>query len=131
MKYLPTVAGVLLGLLFILSSSVVLFGLVPTPEIPEGTPVAAFFNAFGPTGYLTFVKVLELLGGILVTLPRTRNAGLLILGPILVNILAFHSFVAGDGILSPMLIGISALALFLLWSERKAWLALLNLSSRA
>ncbi len=131
MKYLPTVAGVLLGLLFILSSSVVLFGLVPTPEIPEGTPVAAFFNAFGPTGYLTFVKVLELLGGILVSLPRTRNAGLLILGPILVNILAFHSFVAGDGILSPMLIGISALALFLLWSERKAWLALLNLSSRA
>ena len=59
MKYLPTVAGVLLGLLFILSSSVVLFGLVPTPEIPEGTPVAAFFNAFGPTGYLTFVKAVS------------------------------------------------------------------------
>lgn len=125
MKYGPIIAGSLLGLLFIMSASVVLFGLAPTPEIPEGSPVAAFMAAFGPTGYMTFIKVLELLGGILVAIPRTRNFGLLILGPIIVNILAFHTFVAKDGILSPMLLGISALALFLLWSERKVWLALL------
>ncbi|MDL5052967.1 hypothetical protein QQ056_05285 [Oscillatoria laete-virens NRMC-F 0139] len=124
MKYLPTIAGVLLGLLFVMSASVVLFGLAPTPEIPEDSPVAAFLMAFGPTGYMTFIKVLELLGGILVAIPRTRNLGLLILGPIIVNILAFHVFVAGDGIFQPMLLGISALALFLLWSERKRWLAL-------
>jgi hypothetical protein len=126
MKYLPPIAGILLGLLFIMSASVVLFGFAPTPDIPEGTPMAAFMAAFGPTGYMTFVKVLELVGGILVAIPRTRNAGLLILGPIIVNILAFHAFVAGDGIFSPMLLGISALALFLLWSERGAWLALLR-----
>ena len=124
MKYAPIVAGILLGLLFIMSASVVLFGLAPTPEIPEGSPVAAFMAAFGPTGYMTFIKVLELLGGILVAIPRTRNVGLLILGPIIVNILAFHIFVAKDGILNPMLLGISALALFLMWSERKNWLAL-------
>jgi putative oxidoreductase len=126
MKYIPLVAGILLGLLFVMSASVVLFGLVPTPEIPEGSPMAAFMAAFVPTGYMTFVKVLELLGGVLVAIPLTRNAGLLILGPIIVNILAFHTFVAGDGIFSPMLLGISALALFLLWSERRAWLALLR-----
>ncbi len=128
MKHLPTIAGVLLGLLFIMSASVVLFGLAPTPEIPEDSPVAAFMAAFGPTGYMTFIKVLELLGGILVAIPRTRNLGLLILGPIIVNILAFHIFVAGDGILQPMLLGISALALVLLWSDRKRWLALVNRS---
>lgn len=125
MKYLPTIAGVLLGLLFVMSASVVLFGLAPTPEIPEGSPVAAFFAAFGPTGYMTFIKMLELIGGILVALPRTRNLGLLILGPIIVNILAFHIFVADDGILSLMLLSISALALFLLWIERRKWLALI------
>ena len=125
MKYTPIIAGSLLGLLFIMSASVVLFGLAPTPEIPEGSPIASFMAAFGPTGYMTFIKVLELLGGILVAIPRTRNFGLLILGPIIVNILAFHTFVAKDGILSPMLLGISALAFFLLWSERKVWLALL------
>ncbi len=129
MKYAPIVAGILLGLLFIMSASVVLFGLAPTPEIPEGSPVAAFMAAFGPTGYMTFIKVLELLGGILVAIPRTRNVGLLILGPIIVNILAFHIFVAKDGILNPMLLGISALALFLMWSERKSWLALVTRST--
>ncbi len=130
MKYLPIIAGVLLGTLFILSATVVLFGMAPTPEIPEGSPVAAFFAAFGPTGYMSFIKILELLGGILVAVPRTRNLGLLILGPIIVNILSFHIFVAKDGILNPMLLGICALALFLLWIERKTWLHLILRSDK-
>ena len=83
--------------------------------------------AFAPTGYLTFVKVFELLGGVLVAIPRTRNLGLLILGPIIINILAFHIFVAGgQGLWSPMLMGICALALFLLWYERKAFACLVT-----
>ncbi len=131
MKHIPTVAGVLLGLLFIMSACVVLFGLAPTPEIPEGSPASAFFAAFGPTGYLTFIKVLELLGGVMVAIPRTRNVGLLILGPIIVNILAFHMFVTRDGILSPMLLGISALALYLLWAERRAWMTLVLRSGKS
>jgi len=127
MKYLPTIAGILLGLLFIMSAVVVLFGLVQMPPPPEGTPAAMFFGAFGPTGYLTFVKVLELLGGILVAIPRTRNFGLLILGPILVNILAFHAFVTkGAGLFDPMLIFICLLAAYLLWVGRKAFAGLRN-----
>jgi putative oxidoreductase len=123
MKYLPVIAGILLGLLFVMSSAVVLFGFAPTPEIPEGTPVAHFMSAFGPTGYMTFVKVFEMLGGILVAIPRTRNLGLLVLGPIIINILAFHLFVAGEGVFNPMIIGICLLALFLIWSDRQRWLA--------
>jgi putative oxidoreductase len=127
MKYAPVIAGILLGLLFIMSAVLVLFGLVQTPPPPEGTPAAMFMGAFGTTGYLTFIKVLELLGGILVTVPRTRNLGLLILGPILVNILAFHVFIMkGAGLLDPMLIGIVILTLYLLWTERKAFAGLVN-----
>jgi uncharacterized membrane protein YphA (DoxX/SURF4 family) len=124
MKYAPFIASLLLGGLFIMSASVVLFGLAPTPKIPENTPVWHFMQASGPTGFMTFVKVFELLGGLLVIVPRTRNLGLLILGPIILNILAFHLFVAGDGIFQPILIGISMLAVFLLWAERKAWTSL-------
>ncbi len=126
MKHLPLIASLLLGLLFVMSASVVLFGFAPTPEIPEGTPVAAFMAAFGPTGYMTFVKVLELVGGVLVAIPKTRNVGLLVLGPIIVNILAFHLFVAGDGIFQPMIIGICLLAAYLLWAGRERWKGLLN-----
>ncbi len=127
MKYLPLFAGILLGLLFIMSSVTVLFNLAPTPEIPEGTPMAMFLGAFGPTGYLTFVKVCELLGGILVAIPRTRNYGLLVLGPIILNILAFHVFITnGEGILNPMIVVIVLLALYLLWVGRKAFAGLMN-----
>lgn len=126
MKLAPHIASVLLGGLFIMSASVVLLGMAPTPELPKDTPIAAFMAAFGPTGYMTFVKVLELLGGLLVLLPRTRNVGLLILGPVIVNILAFHQFVAKDGILQPMLLGISLLSCYLLWAERRRWLALMS-----
>lgn len=126
MRHLPTVAGALLGLLFLAVGLMVLLGLGPTPEPPPAdSPPGHFFAAFGPTGYLTFVKVLEVLGGLLVAIPRTRCLGLLVLGPILVNIVAFHVFVAGDGVRDPMLIGICVLAVFLLWSERCAFLGLL------
>lgn len=126
-KYLPTIAGVILGLLFVMSGAVVLFKLAPMPKLPEGSPAALFMGAFMPTGYMTFVKVLEILGGVLVAVPRTRNWGLLILGPILVNILGYHIFLAGGkDLLSPLLLIPVALALYLLWVGRKAFLGLLN-----
>lgn len=124
MKIAAIIAGILLGLLFIMSAVTVLFKLVDIPAPPEGTPVASFMAAFGPTGYMTFVKVIELLGGILVAIPKTRNLGLLCLGPVIVNILVFHQLVAGDGIFQIMLLAIVALSLFLLWVERRAWKAL-------
>ena len=127
MKYLPNIAGVLLGLLFIASGVVVLFGLVQMPPPPEGTPAAHFMAAFGPTGYFTFVKILEITGGILVAIPKTRNFGLLVLGPIIVNILAFHTFLTGPKtLLNPSLIIICLLAAYLLWVGRRGFAGLLN-----
>lgn len=127
MKHLPAIAGIILGALFVMSAVVVLFHLAKAPPMPEGTPAAMFMGAFGPTGYLTFIKVLELAGGILVAIPRTRNFGLLVLGPIIVNIFAFHAFITkGEGLFSPMLILIAALALYLLWVGRRQFAALRN-----
>lgn len=84
-------------------------------------------GALVPTGYLTFVKVLEVLGGVLVAVPRTRNFGLLVLGPILINILAFHVFInQGAGLFDPPLLIIVALTGYLLWTGRKAFFGLVN-----
>ena len=128
MKYLTNILGGLLGLLFIASSVVVLFNIAPQPPAPpEGSPPALFMGAFIPTGYMTFVKIFELTGGILVAIPKTRNLGLLVLGPIIINIIAFHAFITkGEGLFSPMLIGICLIALFLLWSDRKRFAGLLR-----
>ncbi len=122
MKHAPTVVAALLGALFVFAGAAVLFHWVDAPPPPEGTPAGHFMAALAPTGYLTFVKSLELIGGLLVAIPRTRNAGLLILGPIIVNILAFHGFVMkGEGLFSPMLLFIVAAAIYLLWVERRAF----------
>ena len=73
MKHLPNIVCGLLGLLFIAFGLMVLLKLGPTPPPPEGSSSAQFMAAFATTGYLTFEKVLEVLGGILVAIPRTRN----------------------------------------------------------
>jgi uncharacterized membrane protein YphA (DoxX/SURF4 family) len=126
-KHLPNIAGVLLGLCFLAASIPFLFKLMPEPKMPEGTPIAHFLSAFGPTGYMTFVKIFELTGGILVMIPRLRNLGLLVLGPIIVNIIAFHVFVDDPKhLLNPMMAVIVLCALYLLGKARGKFAGLLN-----
>jgi putative oxidoreductase len=127
MRHLPTVAGILLGLIFVFAGLAVLLKLFPEPQLPEGTPMAMFMAAMAPTGYLTFIKVLEVVGGVLVAIPRLRNFGLLVLGPIIVNILAYHIFIMnGTMLLDPMLIIAVLAALYLLWDARAKFAALIN-----
>ncbi len=119
MRIIAAIAGALLGLLFLFAAAAFFFNLMGGPAPAEGSPMAAFFAAFAPTGYLAFVKVLEAVGGVLVALPWTRRLGLLILGPIIVNILAFHVFITGgQGLLEPMILVMTGLALVLVWCER-------------
>jgi putative oxidoreductase len=126
-KVIPNIVAVLLGLVFLVASIPFLLNLAPMPKMPEGTPIAHFMAAFGPTGYFTFIKVFELVGGILVMIPRLRNIGLLILGPIIVNIIANSAFIAGpSSFANPLLIVAIICALFLLWNARAKFAGLLN-----
>jgi putative oxidoreductase len=127
MKIASNIAGGLLGFIFVAISLMVLLHLAPMPPPPpKGSPAAMFLGAFFPTGYMTFVKVCELIGGCLVAIPRTRNFGLLFLGPIVLNILAFHILIMkGQGLFGPPII-VAILAAFLLWAGRKAFAGLLN-----
>jgi len=128
MKCATNIVGGLLGLLFLVFGLNFFFNFIPMPDgPPEGSPPAIFMAALYPTGYLAFVKCFEILGGILVAIPKTRNFGLLLLGPVIVNILAFHVFLTkGAGLADPVVILITILSLFLLWRERKAFAGLLN-----
>ena len=64
----------------------------------------------------------EVLGGLLVAFPKTRRAGLLVLGPIIINILAFHGCIlGGNGLFSAPILLIVAVTLFLVWVERAAF----------
>jgi putative oxidoreductase len=127
MKIAANIAGALLGLAFVAFAILFLFKLGPEqPAPPENSPAGHFMAAFGPTGYMKFVKVIELIGGLLVAIPKTRNLGLLFLGPVIVNILAYHIFLTDRShLFDPPLVVIVLLATFLLWAGRKAFAGLL------
>lgn len=135
MKITANIVGGLLGLLFVVFGMNFFLNFIPMPPgPPEGSPPALFMAALYPSGYLSFVKVLEILGGLLVAVPRSRNLGLLILGPIIVNILAFQIFLAkGAGLFDLPVILITVLPVFLLWYERHVFAGLIipNASSSA
>ncbi|MEN3942584.1 hypothetical protein WJU23_14890 [Prosthecobacter sp. SYSU 5D2] len=129
MKLASNIAGALLGLLFLTFGLNFFFNFIPMPADPSpaDAPHKLFMAALFPTGYLAFVKVLEITGGLLVAVPKTRNVGLLLLGPIVVNILAFHIFLTkGAGLFEPPVLLITALSAFLLWSGRRAFAGLVQ-----
>ena len=124
MKIASHIVAALFGLIFLAGGLVFFSGKMPESP-PMGPEAEKFMAAFRPTGYMAFVKALEILGGALVIVPRTRNLGLLILGPIVINILCFHGFVVRGGWAGPHVF-ITVAALFLLWTERKAFAGLVT-----
>lgn len=124
MKIATHIVATLFGLIFLAGGLFFFFGKMPEGPPPDSLP-GKFMAAFAPTGYMAFVKVCEIIGGALVLVPKTRNLGLLILGPIVINILCFHGFVVKGG-WGPAHGFIAVAALFLLWAERKAFAALVN-----
>tara|TARA_B100001248_G_C27296672_1_gene415123 strand:+ start:528 stop:866 length:339 start_codon:yes stop_codon:yes gene_type:complete len=85
----------------------------------EGSNAAAFVGVLYTTGYLGFVKFLEVIGGILVVIPKTRNLGLLILGPIIINIIAYYYFIKGSFDWDIAILAV--LALYLLIKQGKSF----------
>lgn len=123
---LALIAGGLLGLVFVIFGLNFFLKFLPVPSPPADSAAAAFMGAMFTTGFLTLVKVLEIIGGILVAIPKTRNFGLLILGPIVVNILFFNILIAPGGWTKPPVILVTVLAASLLWTSREKFLQLSN-----
>jgi hypothetical protein len=123
MKYIYNFTAGLLGFVFIVFGVNFFLKFIAIPQPPEGSPAAMFLGGMLLGGLLAFVKVLEILGGLLVAIPRTRNLGLLILGPIIVNIAAFNFFFFGPlALFQPPVLLVSVLALIQVVAARRAFL---------
>ena len=118
MKYLPTIARILLGLAFLIFGLNGFLNFIPPP--PTGIPQGAmdFGAAMMKTGYLLqLVKGTEVLVAILLLLNRFVPLALLMLAPVLVNIIAFHAFLAPSGVAVPIVLLV--LELYLAWTYRQ------------
>jgi len=112
MKIAVLIARILLGLVFLVFGLNDFFHFIPMKPIPGDAGVMA--TLMYVHGWLTFHGVLYVIAGILLIVGRYVPVGLVILGPILVNILVFHATLAPSGI--GMGLFCSLLELFLIWA---------------
>jgi len=114
MKIATIIARLLLGLVFVVFGANKFLHYLPNP--PMQGAGAQFMGAMFETHYLYVVATCEVLGGLLLLAGRFVPLGLTLVGPVIVNILAFHIFMDNSGL--PVALVVSALALFLLWRYR-------------
>jgi putative oxidoreductase len=122
MKIATIITRSLLGLLFAVMGSNKILHFIPNP--PMQGPGAQFMGAMFETHYIYVVAACEIIGGLLLLSGRYGPLGLTLVGPVIVNILAFHTFMEPAGV--PMALIISAIALFLLWSYREHFAGLVK-----
>jgi uncharacterized membrane protein YphA (DoxX/SURF4 family) len=97
MKIAVIIVRVLMGLLFLFASIVVLFNLVPQPELTGH--VKTFMVGVNATRYLMpLIKITELLCGIAFVVGRFVPLATVVIAPIIVNIFFFHAFVDTSGL---------------------------------
>ena len=114
MKYLIHISRILLGLVFTVFGSNAFLHFMPMP--PLQGDAGAFMGALFHSGYIYPIASLQVLGGLCLLSGRFVPLGLILLGPIIVNIDCYHLFMDRSGL--PVAVIISILALFLLWVYR-------------
>jgi putative oxidoreductase len=116
MKKLELVARLILGLIFLVFGLNGFFQFLPMPPPPPQG--GAFLGALAATGYMfPVIKGVEVLCGIALLSGVLVPLALILLAPIVVNILLYHTLLDPSG--APMALAITALGLFLAWSRRE------------
>jgi len=96
MKILTNVSRFLLGFIFLVFGLNGFLHFIPMPP-PSGV-AGQFLGSMFVTKYLLVVSALQVIGGGLLLINRYVPIALTILGPIIVNILLFHSLMNPEGL---------------------------------
>ncbi len=117
-RKLTTIARIGLGLVFTVFGANGFVQFLPQP--PMTSEAGAFLGALFATGYMfPLIKAIELGAGLLLLSNRYVPLALLLLAPIIVNIAAFHAFLAPAGLLLPVLV--VGLEIYLAWIYRASF----------
>jgi putative oxidoreductase len=119
MKFNKHFPAAILAFLFLFGGLSFFFPLVPVPPMTGNS--LTFFNLLGTTDYMVVVKILEIIGGALIILPRKRALATLILAPISVNIFLFEICMIGTPGISILLIALIGLVVY---QEKQKFMAL-------
>ena len=96
MKITFTIARILLGLLFTVFGLNGFLHFIPM-QPPTGL-AGQYMGALFLSHYLVIVFLVQFLGGVLLLANRYVPLALILLGPVIVNIICFHAFLAPEGL---------------------------------
>ena len=119
-----TVATVLFALMFINGGLNKFFNYIPVPPDMPAELVkdnAAFMEV---VWLMPLIAVVELVGGVLLLVPKFRAFCAIILFPIMVGILLLHATVAVSGL--PLAIILTGILSWILWENREKYLSMVN-----
>jgi hypothetical protein len=123
-RHLPAAARILMGLLFLVTGLNGFLDFLPRPTAPMPEGAAAFAGAMARTGYLfPLVMGTQALVGALLLLNRWVPLALALIAPVVVNIAAFHVFLAPSG-MGPGAF-VLVLEVYLAWAYRGAFAPML------
>ncbi len=123
MKIAVLISRILLGLAFFAAGLMNILHLAKPPAGPADD-ATTFTMLLMTHNYMTVVALLMLIGGLLLLVGRFVPLGLVILGPILVNILLFHITFMPKGIVPGLVL--TLLELFLIWVYRLSFRGLFD-----
>jgi uncharacterized membrane protein YphA (DoxX/SURF4 family) len=125
-RHAPTVARVLLGLVFFVFGLDYFLHFMPAPKGPFPPGAMALGGAMMQSGYMfELIKGTEVVCGLLLVSGLFVPLALVVIAPVVVNIFAFHAFLEPAGI--PMAVILVALLAYLGWAYRDTFRPLLAL----
>src|SRR5712691_5251615 len=111
MKIVTLIARLLLGLVFVVLGLNGFLNFLSMGPMPAGL-AGQFIGALMLSHYFWVVAALQIAGGALLLVNRFVPLGLVLLGPVIVNILLYHLFLNPTGIALAMVVTVLWLIVF-------------------
>ena len=116
MRIVTLIARLLLGLIFVVFGLNGFLNFIPMGPLPTGL-AGQFIGALAQSHYFWVVAALQVAGGALLLVNRYVPLGLVLLGPVIVNIVLYHVFLNPTGMLMAVVVVI--LWLIVYYSRRQ------------
>lgn len=123
-RIILNVLAVLFGVMMLNAGLNKIFNYIPVPDnLPEAMVKdnAAFMEI---SWLMPLIAYVEIIGGLLIMLPKTRALGVLVLFPIMVGVLLTHAIVEPSGLIMALVLW--AIMLWFIYEDRKKYLNLIS-----
>ncbi len=115
--------SVLLGLMMAVSGLNKFLQFMQMPPMPDAA--SATMGALVASGWIiALVAIAEIVGGVLLMIPKTRALGAIVLFPVILGIFLFHAVQAQDGLIMGLVL--FAINLWVIFDNKEKYMPMIN-----